>query len=82
MNLHIPTAPKRRGNDTWRSYVPGAVIIGAGVVLHATGHASEHVTTAVIALGATRLPVGRFRDGKRWKLAENTRTDEHQGRRR
>lgn len=80
MNIAIPTAPKRRGDDTWRSYVPGLGLIGLGIVAHSQGWIGEHPTMAIIGFGGLRLPRGRFRDGKRWKLAENTRTDEHRRR--
>lgn len=73
-------APRRRHSDGWRSYAPGVGIIAAAVALHIHGNLGEHVTTAVIGVGALRLPAGRLRDGKRWKLAEDSKTDEREAR--
>lgn len=72
-----PRAPRRRSHDSWRAYVPGLVIIGGAILLHNGGYIGEHLTGIVMTVGGTRLPIGRVRDGKRWKLASDTRTDEH-----
>lgn len=79
MNLLPPPAPSRRHVDTWRAWIPGSLIIGAALGLHALKLIpNEHVILGLVALGAKRLPQGRLRDSKRWKLATDTRTDERE----
>lgn len=77
MKIAPPTAPKRRQADAWHAYMPGLLLIGLGILAHGQGWIGEHPTMAIIGFGGLRLPRGRLRDGKRWLLAENTRTDEH-----
>lgn len=69
-------APKKRVDDTWRSYIPGVVIAVSAILAHHFLSLPEHYMGGAFFLAGKVMPRGRIRDALRWQLAKNTRTDE------